>query len=337
MKKYILASSLVFSLAVMGCGDRSSTEVTNLQIQSNSLEVNDDVIVTTDDKTKVNIIGELGSKLYINGQFYGEFDDSGSMTVELELDHLGSTIYEVKSVTKDGVDSQNITLEIIKKKKNSKLGSVKTKGKAQGLTLSQTGTMFIAEGMSGVELISVGFNDTISSDLLSSIEGVEATSVTLSKDEQTLFIKDNDGKYHKYDISNISEPKEIGIIDHIEKSNLVLSEDDKKRYRVSPCGVVGEDVSDKLDTKRDFLLEDKSIKDIVLVEDDTKLLAAVGKEGLKLISLEEKIPKEIAKKALDGDTSGLSLIKDAGILFVANGESGVEIFNLDILLHEMKK
>ena len=81
---------------------------------------------------------------------------------------------------------------------------------------------------------------------------------------------------------------------------------------------------------------DDKIQDVVLVDHDTKLMMAHGEEGLELIDLADKQnPTMIGAKSLEDDTSGLSLLKRDGILFVANGASGVQIFDLDILLDEM--
>ena len=129
---------------------------------------------------------------------------------------------------------------------------------------------------------------------------------------------------------------EIDIIDKVEKSSSILSEDGSKRYRISRCGLIGEDISNPHTVQRDFLLEDLEIQDAVLVDGDRKLLVAHGKEGLELFDLSDsKNPIMISTKDLNGDTSGLSLLKKDGVLFVANGSSGVQIFDLDILLDEM--
>ena len=53
----------------------------------------------------------------------------------------------------------------------------------------------------------------------------------------------------------------------------------------------------------------------VLVDDDTKLLVAHGKDGLQLFDIKDKTkPKMIGSKNLNGNTSGLSLLKKDGVI-----------------------
>ncbi len=339
MKRVLISATLAYIFLFSGCNsnnDQTKKQIDSLSLKSDKFSTDANTIITDKDSATTTIIGEKGSKLYINGDYYGEFDDSGKMVVKLTLKHDGSTIFRAKSISKDG-DSKTVEIQVIKSTKSSKLGEIETKGIASALTVSQNGTMFVAENGSGVEIISIGFNDKISSDLLSTIDGFDAKNVILSDDEARLYVEDKSGKYHVIDISDISNPVEVDVIDEFKKSSSVTNSNNTKRYRVSPCGLIGESVT-KSDNKRDFLLKDKDIKDVVLVDNDTKLLVAHGEDGLELFDLkDEKNPTLISTKPLGGDTSGLSLIKKDGILFVANGEKGVAIFNLDILLDEMSR
>ena len=337
MRHIFLASSLALSLLIIGCGDRSAPpKVEPLAVKSSTLKTDSNTIVTDKDYTTVTLLGEMGSKVFINGKEVGTFPESGTLEVTFEIEDAGSYTYNIHSESLDGVDSQVIYIDVIKKQKDASLGTVATAGEASALTVSQDGIIFVAEKNHGVEIISIGYDDKVSSDLLFTIDTLDAVSVVLSEDESKLYVEHNDGKFHVLDISDLSHPVEIDIIDKVEKSSSILSEDGSKRYRISHCGLIGEDISNPHDIQRDFLLEDLEIQDTVLVDGDRKLLVAHGKEGLALFDLSDtKNPIIISTKDLSGDTSGLSLLKKDGVLFVANGSSGVQIFDLDILLDEM--
>jgi len=342
MRKIVLASSLVISLIMSACGDRATPpDAPKITVQSASLNSDTNTIVTQEDYTTVTLFGELGSKVFINDKEVGVFPESGSLEVTFDIEEVGSYSYKVYSESSYSKASQIIMIEVIKNEKSASLGSVSTAGEAGALTVSQEGIIFVAEKNHGVEIISIGpigFNDRVSSDLLSTIDSVDAVNVLLSDDESKLYVEDKDGKFHVLDISDLSHPVELEVIDKIEKSVSILSEDATTRYRVAACGLIAEDVSNPSDVRRKFILKDREIQDVVLVDDDTKLLIAHGKDGLQLLDLNApEHPIMIASKDLEGDTSGLSLLKKDGILFVANGDRGVEIFDLDILLHEMTR
>jgi hypothetical protein len=333
----ILLSSLAALLVMSGCGDRSAPPLQEkLAVQSSSLDSNTNTIQTEENYTTVTLYGAVGSKVFINGDEVGVFPDSGTLEVTFEIEDAGAYTYNIYASSEEGLESQSIKIEIIKKDKSASLGLISTAGEANALTVSEDGVIFVAEKNHGVEIISIGYDDQVSSDLLATIDTVDAINVTLSEDESKLYVEDKAGKFHLLDISDLSNPLELGVVDEIEKTLSVDSEDGVNSYRISACGLIGEDISNPSDIERDFLLPDKEMKDLVLVDDDTKLLVAHGKKGLSLLDLsDKKMPIMIGSKKLGGDTSGLSLLRKDGILFVANGNRGVEIFALDILLHEM--
>ena len=343
MRHTILASSLALSLIMIGCGDRSGSvqeevKKQEIAVKATTLNTETNTIVTDEDFTTVTLLGEMGSKVFINGKEVGVFPESGTLEVTFDIADAGSYSYNIYSKGDGSTDSQSIYIEVIKQEKSADLGTVSTEGTANTLTVSQGGIIFVAEKNHGVEIISIGFDDRVSSDLLSTIDTVNAHNVILSDDEMKLYVEDAAGKFHVLDISDLSHPVELEVLDEIEKSVLVLSDDATMRYRIGDCGLVGEDVSNPAQSEQKFLLKDKDIQDIVLVDGDTKLLLAHGLDGLQLYDIADvENPILINTKNLNDNTSGLSLIKKDGILFVANGVSGVEIFDLDILLHEMMR
>ncbi len=339
MRKIVLASSLVLSLIVGGCGgDRFGSPIQKeftVSVKSATLNSDSNTISTTDDYTTVTLVGEFGSKVFINDKEVGTFPEDGSLEVTFDISEVGNYKYSIYSKNLGG-NSKTIIIEIIKEQKNANLGTIQTAGKANNLTASKDGIIFIAEKSHGVEVISIGYTDKVVSVLLSTINDINAQNVILSEDESKLFIEDELGKYHVLDISDIKNPVEIKIINEIEKSLSVLSEDATTKFSINSCGLVSEDISNPSNITQNFLLEDKEIQDVVLVDDDTKILIAHGLDGLELFDVNDKSkPLMIGDQNLNGDTTGLSLLKKDGVLFVANGESGVEIFDLSILLFEM--
>ena len=341
MKKIFLASSLAISLIVGGCGGNRFDTIPKqeIAIKSATLNSNSNTITTTDNYTTVTLVGDFGSKVFINDKEVGTFPKSGSLEVTFDISEVGNYTYTIYSQNLGG-NSQTITIEVIKKQKSANLGNVKTAGDANNLVASKDGIIFIAEKSHGVEIISIGYTDKVASVLLSTIKDINAQNVILSSDESKLFIEDETGKYHVLDISDVKYPVEVEIINEFKKSLSVVSEDKTTKFSVKNCGLVSEDISNTSNISRNFLLKDRDIQDVVLVDNDTKILIAHGLDGLQLfdVSGENKNkPLMIGSQNLNGNTTGLSLLKKDGILFVANGESGVEIFDLSILLFEMMR
>jgi filamentous hemagglutinin family protein len=338
MKKIVLSSSLAFSLMICGCGKNRGElvpQVTPLAVKSATLASNTNTITTTDDFAKVTLNGEFGSKVFINDKEVGTFPKSGSLDVTLDVSEVGNYTYNMYSLNKGG-KSKTIQIEVTKEQKSATLGTVKTEGKANALTASTSGVIFIAEKNHGVEVIKIGYTDKVVSLLLSKIDNINAQNVILSDDENKLFVEDENHKYHVMDISDINNPVELKVIEKIEKNLSAITEDGSTKYSIKSCGLCSTDISNPSNHQRNFLIKDKKIQDVILVENDNQLLIAHGEEGLQLFDVtDKKTPKLIGEKNLHGDTSGLSLMKKDGVLFVANGESGVEIFDLSILLFEM--
>jgi len=333
VKNYLFA--FVLGAILTSCSSDKKESIAPLSVEFDSKVINksENIVYTKSNKAKLTIKSSEGSIVYLNGNFLGRVSDGGSFSLELPIDHIGSTNYDIKIVDLLGNEIVK-SIEVIRVEPTAKLGVIKTKGEAQGLTLSQNGFVFIAESKSGVEIMNIGYNDEISSKNISSISNIDATKVTLSSDEKTLFIKDDRGLYHKFDLSDISNPVEVSVVDKVYRELSSINSDNTLKLKLTPCGLVcngGNDFS-----KREFIIKDKLIKDAIFI-DSKHFLVAHSNDGLWLYSVENGTPILLSKRDLGGNTTGLSLIKKDGILFVANGEKGVEIFNIDILLHDMKK
>ena len=336
----LVSFSLIFLLFLAGCdgSDTTAPKKELLQIKAthgDKLIVETNTIMTQQNYATVDVEGEAGATLFINEKEVGVFSPTGHFTVSLSVEKEGSYLYKVHSLNHEGLRSDTLTIEVIKQKNDSSLGTLATKGEANALTASESGVVFIAEKNHGVEIVSIGYSDKMSSELLASIDSINAQNVILSDDQSKLYIEDKAGEFHLWDITDLSNPKEISKVAAKKKSIHIFSEDKSMQYFIKEETLVGEDTSTK---EIKFVIKDKDIKDVVLVEEDSKLLIAHKKRGLLLYDLSDiHKPVMIASKKLEGEVYGLSLIKEEGILFVANGTAGVEIFALDILLHEMTR
>jgi hypothetical protein len=336
-----ISKSLLFGLSAIliisyGCGgDRAgSIESNSISIVSNSLDVDNSTIITDKDRANVEVIGELGSKVYLNNQFVGEIPESGKLVIDLVVVDKNEEYFYIHSVNRQGIKSKVKKIKVIKKPKSANLGRVETKGEPTSVTASNS-TLFIAEQGAGVEIVGIGFDDEVSSDLIAHIDGIEANRVIISKDQKTLYIQNSSDEFIAYDISDLGNPKEIGQINPTLEIGVVKSADESTKYRVSPCGIIAERITND-SPKRVFLIDDKDAKDIVLTKDEDYLLVADGLNGLSLYDISGK-SELIAKKEFENPVNSLSKYSDDSgleVLFVANGKR-VDIFNLEILLDEM--
>jgi hypothetical protein len=241
-------------------------------------------------------------------------------------------------------DSNNITslntqsnIKKLATDKEGKITTIVTDGKASGVAISKE-TLFVSEGENGVEIIRIGYNDKISTEILSKIEGINAQSVILSKDAKKLYIEDAEGYMVIYDVSDLSHPIMIGKTTKQKIDNAAISKNGT--YKYIPRGEEGFEIlsiANPADTEKVSTYTISNAYDIVLVDDDKKALIATGAVGINLVDLSN--PTHVATLAnyrVKGSSiMGLSLNESDEILFVATGDKGVLVFNLEILMHKL--
>ena len=338
--KFSSYTSIALVLLLVGCKNRYSepVEIEVLAEKSSSINLDTNKIETERDFVVVNLKGESGDRVFINDKEAGVIPQSGELPVTIKLKDVGDYNFSIHSQNSNGTKSKSYTLSVTKKEKSADLGTISTKGPAEKLTVSQNGVIFIAEKGKGLEIIKIGYTDEIKTDLLAIVSDVNAQDVFLSNDESILYVKDEHGKFHAYDITTIGEPQELTLTDTIEEKKSVLNSDKTTEYVVRSCGLESKDITNPNNPQREFVIKDKEIKDVVLTKDDKYMLLANGTKGLTLYDIsDKKEPKFLADKVLGGTITGLSLLKKDGVLFVANGEHGVEIFDLKALIRDMLK
>ena len=249
----------------------------------------------------------------------------------------GGTVTTQKSDDKQKKElvSQDVNKEL-SYDKEGKITDIKTIGDANGVAYAQD-TIFVSEGKNGVEIIKIGYNDTISSEIIYTIKGINAKSVILSKDEKTLYIENETGFVEIYNISDLTHPIKKGQTTKQKINNAAISANNT--YKYIPKGKEGLEVVNISNPKAltESTFNKSNAYDIVLIEDDTKALIATGAVGINLLDISN--PKQInniANYRIRGSSvTGLSLNSDKDILFVATGDKGVMVFDLDILLHKL--
>ncbi len=254
----------------------------------------------------------------------------------------GGSGTETLSLESQSVQSQtqltpNSVSDALKHNEDGKITTINASGKVESLAISKE-AIFFAEGNNGVEIISIGYSDKISTELLFKIKDINAKQVTLSQDEQTLYVEDEVGFIQIIDISDLTHPKKTGRTTKQNIDNAALSKNGT--YKYIPRGEEGLEIVNISNPSNIFIESTFKISNafnVVLVENDTKALIATGSVGINLLDITN--PRQvdnIANYRITGaSVTGLSLNATEELLFVATGDEGVLVFNLDILLHKL--
>ncbi len=218
----------------------------------------------------------------------------------------------------------------------SYVSSVTTKGPAEDVVASQE-ALFIAEGDHGVEIIKIGYKDRIDHELIATISGINATYVTLSEDQTKLYIQNKEGYINIYNIEDIYHPIRERIVTRESlQSNPVTK---NGLYEFAPKqqeGLIVYDVSNPSNKTLVSRYTTSPVYSLVLVDQDTKALVATKTNGIDLLDITD--PYHIEKKGnhpMAGNTLGLSVNEGSGLLFIANGDNGVKVYNLNIFIDTM--
>ncbi len=219
------------------------------------------------------------------------------------------------------------------KSRDEAVSDFTTKAPAEDVA-SSGDALFIAEGDNGVEIIKIGFNDKIEHEYITTISGINATFVSLSSDQTKLYVQNKEGFVNIFNIKDIKSPQKERTISKQAFDNSSLSSD--QNYKYVPKGEEGMqvyDVRDPSDKRKIAIYSDSPVYSLILVDQDTKALTATNSNGIDLLDIaDHKKIHKIGNYPLSGKTLGLSANTEKGLLFVANGDKGVKIFNLNILI-----
>ncbi len=247
-----------------------------------------------------------------------------------------STLSTNKADTETKLTTQSVT-ENLKYDKNGQITSINANADVKSIAVSKE-ALFFAEGQNGVEIISIGYSDKISTELLYNIKNINAQQVSLSSDELTLYVEDEVGFEQIIDISDLTHPKEIGHTTKQEIDNAAISQNGT--YKYIPRGEDGLEIvniSNPSNVHIESTFNKSNAFDVVMVDNDTKALIATGAVGINLLDVSNPTQiNNLANYRIKGaKVTGLSLNEAKDLLFVATGDKGVLVFNLDILLHKL--
>jgi len=219
---------------------------------------------------------------------------------------------------------------------SSQLSTFQTRAPAEDVTSSDS-ALFIAEGDKGVEVVRIGYNDRIDHELITTITGINATQLALSDDQKELYVMNKQGSINVYDISDIHAPRRTKLlVAGAIQNNPVSPEGTYEFVPEKQAGLHVYDISNPSHKSLISTFHEVPVYALVLVDQASKALAATGDNGIALLDVAD--PAHIAKTAelpIEGKTLGISVNKKSGLLFVANGDKGIKVFNLNILLDKL--
>jgi len=230
------------------------------------------------------------------------------------------------------------TQNVYQTDENGQITTIKLSGSSEDIAVSKD-ALFVAKGKDGIDIVKIGYNDAISSELITAIDGINAKSVSLSEDGKELYVVNEEGFVNVINISNISNPIKDRVTTQQEFKKEVTTSD--KMYKFVPRGKNGLEIYN-ISNPSNEVLESKFNKanayDVVLADADTKALIASGVTGMHLLDITTpSSPNMVVRFSVDGGTKGLSLDKEKGLLFVANGDKGVLVYYLNMILDKLTK
>ncbi len=236
--------------------------------------------------------------------------------------------------TKAPVTKGDTKKPIITTDKDGKVTTITlASGSADGIAVSGD-ALFIAKGKDGVDVVKIGYSDKISSEFITAIKGINAKSISLSNDGKKIYIENEQGYVNVVNIENLANPQKEQTITMKQAQKFAISED--ANYKFIPKKEKGLEVYDISNPSNEELIHTfnkSNAYDIVLADKDTKALIASGVTGINLLDITDPTKVDIvANFLIGGSVKGLSLNKDEGILFVANGDNGVLVYNLNVIL-----
>ncbi len=219
------------------------------------------------------------------------------------------------------------------KNTNGAVSEFTTQANAKDLTASKD-ALFVAEGDKGVEIIKIGYQDRVDHEVITTISGINAKHVSLSDDQTKLYIENAQGFINIFDISDIKSPKKERIVSKQSLQNHPVSQDGRFEYvPKDENGLVINDISNPSTKSIAARYKKSPVYDIALVDHDTKAIVATKSHGLDILKIDDlENIKVIANEPVSGEVLGVSVNQSSGLLFVANGDKGIKVYNLNLLL-----
>ncbi len=222
--------------------------------------------------------------------------------------------------------------------KNGKITTIALSGTSEDIAVSKD-ALFVAKGEDGIDIVKIGYNDTISSELITAIDGINARSISLSEDGTKIHVLNEEGYVNIINITNLSNPIKERVTTQQEIQKFRLTKDGN--YKYLPQGEKGLEIYDISNPATPELIKTfnkSNVYDLVLVDKDTKALIAAGTTGINLLDITTPTqPNMTVNFSIQGGTKGLSLNEEQGLLFVANGDKGVLVYHLNSVLDKISQ
>jgi len=187
-------------------------------------------------------------------------------------------------------------------------------------------TLFIADGKTGLITVKSDENSTL--DTFNTYGS--ANSVTLSQDETKAYIADG---YKGVVIVDISNPSDIGYIDHIDTpdfaSAITLNSDESKAF-----------VADRKSNIQIIDLQNNNYKiiqsiqtpyrtyAITLASDESYLYAATGTNGVEIVAT-SSLKNPFIVNHINTNYKSYRVTIESNYLYIAEGKSGLQIIDIE--------
>lgn len=228
--------------------------------------------------------------------------------------------------------------QTFKADKDGKVTTIELSGSAEDIAVSKK-ALFVAKGEDGVDIINIGYTDTVKSELITAIDGINARSVNLSDDGKKLYIVNEEGFVNIFNVDNLAAPVKEKTTTQQEIQKEAKTENGK--YKYVPRDKEGLEIyslTDPSNPALETIFNKSNAYDVVLADRDTKALIAAGDAGINLLDITQPTsPNMVVNFSIPGGTKGLSLNKEQGILFVANGDKGVLVYYLNTMLDKLSQ
>ena len=293
---------------------------------------------TTDSNITVEVNGEAGHKVYVNGVETATIGLDGTVNIVLDL-ILGDNTFTFTLQDAEGEESyalsiivtrQDIPLNFSIKDNSSTLGTF-VSSDVQGVSLSNDGTKaYLASGSTGLQIVDI--TNPTAPILLGSLDtNGTAKKVTLSNDETKAYVADDVEGLKIINITNPITPTLLGTFNTTGNAlGVTLSNDGSKAYVADKYS--GLQIIDITTPTAPTLLSTFNTSgaaySVTLSSDGSKAYIAESSSGLEIIDISNPtVPTLVSTFDTSGYAYGITLSSDGSKAYVADSNAGLQIID----------
>ena len=288
---------------------------------------------TTDSNIIVEVHGEVGYKVFVNGVEVDIIALDGTVKIVLDL-VFGENTFTLILQDAEGNESYPLNIIVTRKdiplnfsiKGNSSILSTFTSTDAQGVTLSSDGTKaYVAAGKAGLQIVDI--TNPVTPILIGTLDtNGTAKQVTLSSDETKAYIADYTEGLKIIDITNSVLPTLLGTFNTSGSAyEVALSHDGSIAYVADKYeGLQIIDITNPaLPTLIGTFTTSGAVYGVTLSSDSTKAYLADSSSGLQIIDISNPSnPTHISTFDTNGFANKVTLSSDDTKAYVASGSIG---------------